>query len=149
VSLEVSGLRTYYRTLNGDVKALDGASFTVGDGEIMGLAGESGCGKSTLGKSLIRMDARMRYIEGTVVLDDKRLPIWDTAEMNSFRFREISIIPQYAMSAMNPTRKIGKMIEELLESRRVNSKSVLPELERRLDLVHLPREVLDRYPIEL
>jgi peptide/nickel transport system ATP-binding protein len=149
VSLEVTGLKAYYRTLNGDVKALDGASFTVVDGEIMGLAGESGCGKSTLGKSLIRMDARMRYIEGTVKLDDKELPIWDSAEMNSFRFHEVSLIPQYAMSAMNPTRRIGKMIEELYEARRVSFKSVLPELERRLDLVHLPREVLDRYPIEL
>src|SRR5690606_34689448 len=54
VTLQVSDLKVYYRTLRGDVKALDGVTFGLTDGEIMGLAGESGCGKSTLSKSLIR-----------------------------------------------------------------------------------------------
>ena len=62
MSLAVDDLRVYYRSLRGDVKAVDGATFSIADGEIMGLAGESGCGKSTLGKSLIRMDTRMRYV---------------------------------------------------------------------------------------
>ncbi len=61
-------------------------------------------------------------------LDGKQLPIWDSAEMNEFQFREVSIIPQYAMSALNPTRKIGTMTRELLESRHVHFKTVLPEL---------------------
>ena len=64
MSLAVDNLRVYYRTLRGDVKALDGVTFTVADGEIMGLAGESGCGKTTLGKSLIRLDGRMRVRRG-------------------------------------------------------------------------------------
>jgi peptide/nickel transport system ATP-binding protein len=149
MSLRVENLRVYYRTLRGDVKALDGTSFAVADGEIMGLAGESGCGKSTLGKSLIRMDGRMRYVEGSVELDGKELPVWDSARMNSFRFREVSIIPQYAMSAMNPTRRIGKMVQELLESRGVDFDGVRAELARRLDLVQLSGDVLDSYPIEL
>ena len=149
VSLRVENLRVWYRTLRGDVQALDDVTFAVADGEIMGLAGESGCGKSTLGKSLIRLDGRMRYVDGTVELDGKQLPIWDTGKMNGFRFREVSIIPQYAMSAMNPTRKIGKMVEELLESRGVGFGAMRVELDRRLDLVELSRDVLDRYPIEL
>ena len=53
MSLKVENLKAYYQTLSGDVKALDGATFTIKDGEIMGLAGESGCGKTTLGNSLI------------------------------------------------------------------------------------------------
>jgi peptide/nickel transport system ATP-binding protein len=149
VSLRVENLRVFYRTLRGDVQALDDVTFTVADGEIMGLAGESGCGKSTLGKSLIRLDGRMRHVGGTVELDGKELPVWDSAKMNPFRFKEVSIIPQYAMSAMNPTRKVGKMVAELLESRGVGFDTVRDELHRRLDLVELSREVLDRYPIEL
>ena len=66
VSLAVDDLKVYYRTLAGDVQALDGVTFGIADGEIMGLAGESGCGKSTLGKSLIRFDTRMRYVGGHV-----------------------------------------------------------------------------------
>ena len=149
VTLRVDNLKVWYRTLRGDVQALDGVSFGVGDGELVGLAGESGCGKSTLGKSLIGLDASMRHVGGTVELDGKELPIGDPARMSGFRFKEVSIIPQYAMSAMNPTRRIGRMVAELLESRGVRSAGVREELLRRLALVGLDAEVLDRYPIEL
>ena len=149
VSLRVEHLRVWYRTLRGDVQALDDVTFTVADGEIMGLAGESGCGKSTLGKSLIRLDGRMRHVGGTVELDGKELPIADPERMNGFRFKEVSIIPQYAMSALNPTRRVGRMLAELLESRGVAMAGVRDELLRRLELVGLDAEVLDRYPIEL
>ncbi|KUP95321.1 ABC transporter ATP-binding protein [Thermobifida cellulosilytica] len=149
MTLEVSDLQVYYRTLRGDVRALDGPTFGLADGEIMGLAGESGSGKSTLSKSLIRLDGRMRYIGGSVTLDGDEVPIWDDQAMNEFRYKRISLIPQYAMSAMNPTRKIGKMIAELLESRGVRFRDTRDELHRRLELVGLQRDVLDRYPLEL
>jgi peptide/nickel transport system ATP-binding protein len=149
MSLAVEGLRVYYRSLRGDVKAVDGATFEIADGEIMGLAGESGCGKSTLGKSLVRMDTRMRYVEGHVELDGRELPIWDDSKMNAFRFREVAIIPQYALSALNPTRRIGALAKELLASRDVAVDAVLPELKRRLDVVGLPESVLERFPGEL
>jgi peptide/nickel transport system ATP-binding protein len=149
VSLRVDDLAVYYQSLRGDVKAVDGATFQISDGEIMGLAGESGCGKSTLGKSLIRFDARMRYVAGNVELDGKQLPIWDDSKMNAFRFKEVSIIPQYALSALNPTRRIGTMAVELLRSRNIEPDTVLPEFKRRLKLVGLGLDVLDRFPIEL
>lgn len=149
MSLRVEDLRVYYRTVHGDVQALDGASFSIADGEIMGVAGESGCGKTTLAKSLIRLDGRMKHVGGTVELDGNVLPIDNDREMNSFRFTEVSIIPQYAMSAMNPIRKIGRMISELLESRGIDHVAVRPELERRLELVGLSTDVLGMYPIEL
>ncbi|NYE46054.1 peptide/nickel transport system ATP-binding protein [Spinactinospora alkalitolerans] len=149
MSLEVSDLTVHYRTLRGDVHALDGVGFSLADGEIMGLAGESGSGKSTLGKSLIRMDARMKHVRGTVRLDGEELPVGDQAAMAPFRYHKVSLIPQYAMSALNPTRRIGRMIAELLESRGVRFTSVRGELHRRLDLVGLSAEVLKRYPIEL
>jgi peptide/nickel transport system ATP-binding protein len=149
VSLQVDDLRVYYRSLRGEVQALDGVTFQIADGEIMGLAGESGCGKTTLGKSLIRLDGRMRYVGGRVTLDGVELPIWDDRAMNRFRFKEVSIVPQYAMSALNPTRKVGKIAHDLLESRDVPYDSVLPELKRRLELVGLSETVLGMYPIEL
>jgi peptide/nickel transport system ATP-binding protein len=149
MSLTVTDLRVYYRTLAGDVRALDGVSFSIADGEIMGLAGESGCGKSTLGKSLVRFDTRMRYVGGEAVLDGTPLPIADSGAMDAYRLKSLSIIPQYAMSALNPTRKIGRMTAELLESRGERFAALRPELERRLELVGLDRSILERYPIEL
>jgi peptide/nickel transport system ATP-binding protein len=149
VSLRVDDLRVYYRSLNGDVRALDGVSFAIGDGEILGLAGESGCGKSTLAKSLVRLDGRMRYVAGRVELDETELPIWDDARMNRFRFKDVSIVPQYAMSALNPTRKVGAVAADLLASRGVDYGRILPELTRRLELVGLSSDVLGMFPIEL
>jgi peptide/nickel transport system ATP-binding protein len=149
MSLVVNDLRVHYRTLRGDVKALDGVTFGVADGEIMGLAGESGCGKTTLGKSLIRLDGRMRLAGGTVELDGAELPVGDDRAMRPFRFRDVSIVPQYAMSALNPIRKIGRMISELLAARGESYDKTLPELRRRLGLVGLDEDVLGLYPIEL
>ncbi len=149
MSLQIENLKVYYQTLRGDVKALDDVSFTIEDGEIMGLAGESGCGKTTLGYSLIHLAPPKKYISGSVKLDGEALPIWDTEKMNAYRFKKVSIVPQYAMSALNPTRKIKKLVTELLESRKISYEKILPELKRRLELVDLTTDVLDMYPIEL
>jgi peptide/nickel transport system ATP-binding protein len=149
MSLQVRDLRVYYQTLSGDVRALDGATFDIADGEIMGLAGESGCGKTTLAHSLVRLTAPMKYIGGEVILDGEELSIAEMEEMNQHRFSRISILPQYAMNALNPTRKIGRMTAELLESKGASFRKIKPELNRRLDLVELTRDMLDMYPIEL
>jgi peptide/nickel transport system ATP-binding protein len=149
VTLVADDLRVYYRSLAGDVKAVDGVTLELADGEIAGLAGESGCGKSTLGKALIKLDTRMRWVGGRVALDGEELPVWDDGAMNPRRLKDVSLVPQYAMSALNPTRKIGRMIRDLLRSRGVDFGDVEPELERRLELVGLDRGALDLYPIEL
>ncbi|AJE43720.1 ABC transporter ATP-binding protein [Streptomyces nodosus] len=147
MTLTVNDLRVHYRTLRGEVRALDGVSFGIADGEILGLVGESGCGKTTLGKSLIRLDGRMRHAGGSITLDGEDVPIADDRAMNAFRFRRISLVPQYSMSAMNPTRRIGRMIRELLAAR--GAEVDTPELHRRLALVGLEPDILERYPIEL
>ncbi|MEN6411100.1 MAG: ABC transporter ATP-binding protein [Anaerolineaceae bacterium] len=149
MSLTVENLTVYYQTLRGDVHALENATFGLDDGEIMGLAGESGCGKTTLGYSLIYLNAPMKFVSGRVLLNEKELPIWDMGKMDSHRFKDVSIIPQYAMNAMNPIRKIGKMTEELLNAKKISYRDMLPEIKRRLDMVKLPKDVLDMYPIEL
>ena len=149
MSLQVNDLKVHYRTLRGNVHALDGVTFSLEDGEIMGLAGESGCGKTTLGKSLIRLDSRMHHAGGSVRLDGREVPIADDKAMVPLRFHEISLIPQYAMSALNPTRRIGRMIDELLRARGVRPADKADELRRRLELVGLGPDVLRRFPIEL
>ncbi|MFH1105431.1 MAG: ABC transporter ATP-binding protein [Actinomycetota bacterium] len=149
MSLRVENLSVFYQTLRGDVRALDGATFTVADGEIMGLAGESGCGKSTLGNSMVLLSNTMRYVAGTVELDGEELPIWDRERMRPWLHARVSLIPQYAMSALNPTRKIGKMISDLLAPRKISYREALPELVERLKLVDLDPAVLTMYPIEL
>jgi len=149
LSLQVENLTVYYQTLQGDVRALEDASFAIADGEIMGLAGESGCGKTTLSTSMILLSPPMRHVRGRVSLDGEELPVHDTDRMDPHRFRRVSLIPQYAMNAMNPTRRIGKMISELVKAKGVSYRELLPELKRRLNLVELSDDILDRYPIEL
>ncbi len=149
MSLSIENLTVYYQTLRGYVQALESTTFDVTDGEIMGLAGESGCGKSTLCNSLIFLKPPMKLMKGRVILDGEELPIQNMEGMNDFRFKKISIIPQYAMNALNPTRKIGKMTAELLQSRNIDFSTTLNELKRRLELVELSQDILDMYPIEL
>jgi peptide/nickel transport system ATP-binding protein len=149
MSVRVDHLSIAYRTRSGDVVPVDDVSFSVADGEIMGLAGESGSGKSTLGTSLIYLDARMKHLGGLVELDGRKLPIADHRAMRPQRMKEISLIPQYAMSALNPTRRIRRLIADLLHSHGVRDHEVMTELTRRIALVGLDQDVLDRYPFEL
>ncbi len=149
MTLQVENLTLYYQTLRGDARALEDATFTMANGEIMGVAGESGCGKTTLGHGIVLLKPPMKFVRGRVVLDSEELPIWNRERMNEYRFKKIAIIPQYAMNALNPTRKIGKMIAEVVQSRGMDFGALLPELKRRLDLVGLAHSVLNMYPIEL
>lgn len=149
MSVQIKNYTIYYQTLRGDVRALENVSFDLSDGEIMGLAGESGCGKSTLCNSLIHLAPPMKLINGSVMLDGEVLPLANSHKMDRYRFKSISIIPQYAMNAMNPTRRIGRMIHEMLNAKGIDYKKTLPELEKRLDLVKLSPDILKMYPIEL
>ncbi len=149
MTVRVENLKIAYRTLAGDVCPVDDVSFSVGDGEIMGLAGESGCGKSTLGTSLVRLETRMAVLGGKVELDGVAMPIDDDRAMRPYRMKEVSLVPQYAMSALNPTRKIRRLVADLLRCHGVRYGEIADELRRRLELVGLDTGVLDRYPFEL
>jgi peptide/nickel transport system ATP-binding protein len=150
MSVSVENLSVAYRSRRGDVTAVDDVSFAIADGEIMGLAGESGSGKSTIGNALVYLDPRMKAFGGKVTVDGKDLPISDNNAMRSRRMTEVSLVPQYAMSALTPTRKIGRMINDLLRSHRVKDRDeVLAELKRRLELIGLKEDVLSKYAFEL
>ena len=105
MSVNVEKLSVAYRSRRGDVTAVDDVSFALADGEIMGLAGESGSGKSTLGNALIYLDQRMKATGGTVTVDGRELPIADTRAMRPLRMTEVSLVPQYAMSALTPNQE--------------------------------------------
>ncbi|MGH3299568.1 MAG: ABC transporter ATP-binding protein, partial [Trebonia sp.] len=150
MSVSVDNLSVAYRSHRGDVTAVDNVSFSLADGEIMGLAGESGSGKSTLGNALVYLDPRMKATGGKVTVDGKNLPISDNSAMRNRRMTEVSLVPQYAMSALTPTRKIGKVINDLLKSHHVKDRqAVRTELKRRLELIGLTEEVLSKYSFEL
>ncbi len=150
MSVSVANLSVAYRSHRGDVTAVDGVSFTIADGEIMGLAGESGCGKSTLGNALIYLDPRMKATGGKVILDGREVPISDSKAMRPLRMTEISLVPQYAMNALTPTRKIGRLVTDLLKSHGIQDRdAVLTEMKRRIALIGLTDEVLGKYSFEL
>lgn len=150
MSVTVENLSVAYRSHRGDVTAVDNVSFTLADGEIMGLAGESGSGKSTLGNSLIYLDPRMKQTGGKVTLDGKQLPISDDKVMRRKRMTEVSLVPQYAMSALPPTRKLSRLTTDLLKSHGIrNRDEVLAEMNRRIALIGLKEDVLSKYSFEL
>jgi peptide/nickel transport system ATP-binding protein len=149
MSVKVENLSVAYRMRAGDVCPVEGVSFTVADGEIMGLAGESGCGKSTLGNSLVFMEGRMQHLGGRVVVDGQVLPVADFRAMRPYRMTKVSLVPQYAMNALNPTRRIGRLTADLLRSHDVRESEVLEEMKRRIRLIGLDEDVLSRYSFEL
>jgi len=105
--LSVEDLKTYYFTGAGQVKAVDGVSFTLDKGESLGIAGESGCGKSTLGLSLIRLVKGGGIVGGEIKLYDKSLLTLSDRELNELRWKRISLISQAAMGALNPADSGG------------------------------------------
>jgi len=149
VVLDVRDLRIYYRTLYGYVKAVDGVSFDIKRGEILGIAGESGCGKSTLGNGLILLKPPMKYMGGEAILDGKNIMALSPKELRKVRYEKISIIPQYAMDAMNPTKKIKQIIDDLLHEHGESFERKKDLIEERLEIVNLGKKVLNMYPIEL
>jgi peptide/nickel transport system ATP-binding protein len=115
--LEVEGLKTYYKTLRGDVKAVDGVSFTVEKGESLGVAGESGCGKTTLALTLLRLlPSGGRIVAGNVVFDGISLGgLTDKEIRKNIRWQGISLVFQGAMNALNPVFRVGDQIVEAIK----------------------------------
>lgn len=147
--LEANQLSIQYKTLRGTVTATNNVTFSVNEGEILGIAGESGCGKSTLCNSLILLKPPMHYKQGTVTLKNQELPLYNNSKMKAFRYKDISIIPQYAMDALNPIRKIGTTIKEILTCHNKKYLDNLSLIHDRLTLVNLSVDILTMYPFEL
>ena len=114
--LAVDGLRTHFFTKAGVVKAVDGVSFGVDRGEVLGLVGESGCGKSMTGYSLMGLvDPPGRIVAGTIALDGCNLAALPAEEMRKLRGNRIAMIFQDPMMTLNPVLRVDvQMVETIL-----------------------------------
>ncbi len=115
--LELRDLRTYFFTLGGVVRAVDGVSYTVQEGETVALVGESGCGKSVSALSVMRLipDPPGRIVGGEVLFRGRDLLQLQEEEMRQVRGKEIAMIFQEPMTSLNPTLTIGRQLTESLE----------------------------------
>jgi oligopeptide/dipeptide ABC transporter ATP-binding protein len=114
--LEVKNLKTYFYTEDGVVRAVDGVSFEVYAGEVLGLVGESGCGKSVTSLSIMRLISKPgRIDEGEILLDGENLLELSENEMIKVRGNRISMIFQQPQTALNPVFKVGDQLAEVLD----------------------------------
>lgn len=155
VLMQVSQLRVHFPIYNkalfsrqiGEVKAVDGVSFTLREGETMGLVGESGCGKTTTGKALLNLYPR--YTTGEVLFEGKDILKMPDAEFRPIR-RNMQMIFQDPYSSLDPRMTVQEIIEEpliihrLADSKKERRERVL-EL---LDVVGFSSKMADRYPSE-
>ena len=150
--LEVQGLKTHFPTPEGVVKAVDGVSFSLEKGEILGLVGESGSGKSITGFSLIGLvDPPGRVVDGTIRFKGEDLRALSPARQRTLRGDRIAMIFQDPMMTLNPVLTIGtQMIETVRAHRKATRGEARARARDALGRVGIPQpeERLDAYPHE-
>jgi len=152
--LQVRDLKTYFYTSQGVVKAVDGVSYDIQEGETVALVGESGCGKTMSALSIMRLVPRPqgKIEDGEILFQGRNLLALDEEEMRKIRGAEIAMIFQEPMSSLNPVLTIGRQITETLEAHHPVSGE---EAKRRaLDLLRLvgipdPAQRFSDYPHQL
>lgn len=150
--LNVENLKTYYFTKRGPVKAVDGVSFEVKQGQAMGLAGESGCGKTTVALSIMKiLPSRGKIVGGKILFKDLDITKTPEKQMNKIRWKRISLVFQGAMNALDPLYSLGDQIVEavLTHEPKLDKKEALNRTEELLELVGMERKRIKSYPHEL
>jgi len=140
-TLEVKGLKTHFITRRGVVKAVDGVSFSVGEGETLGIVGESGCGKSVTCLSILRLVPAPagRIVEGEIFIDGENLLLKSPKEMRKIRGAKISMILQDPMTSLNPVFTIGNQVAEPIKiHQHLEKKAVWEKAKEVLALVKIP-----------
>ncbi len=153
--LEVRDLHTHFFLRRGVVKAVDGVSFSLKRGEVLGLVGESGCGKSLTALSLMRLLPKggARTIKGEVLLGGENILQRTPAEMREIRGRRISMVLQDPQTSLNPVFSVGDQLREAIERRRRGAS--LPEIMkeavaalRRVEIA-APEQRIGQYPHQM
>ena len=154
IILEVNDLRTYFFNRTSTVKAVDGISFNLRQGETLGIVGESGCGKTITALSLLRLVPKPagRIIGGQIVLNGEDLLLKTEDEMRQVRGRQISMILQDPQTSLNPVFSIGNQVMEALGmARKDSSKGMRTRAMEALRSVNVaaPERRLDDYPHQM
>jgi peptide/nickel transport system ATP-binding protein len=150
LKLAVSGLKAYYFTEKGPVKAVDGVNLQLSGSESMGIVGESACGKSTLGAALMRsMQPPGKIVGGTIMLNDNDILKMAEQEFNrSVRWKKIAMVFQGAMNALDPVYSVESQLQEILREHGFGG-NVEEKISESLSAVGLDPSVARRYPHEL
>ena len=150
--LTVEDLRVSYEGHRDRVVAVDGLSFDVAAGEVLGLVGESGSGKSTAAMAILRLVRPPGRIEhGHVLLDAVDLLAVEPGVLRRIRWREVALIPQGSMNSLNPVMRAGDQIADAITAHedRSDGAALQERVGGLLDSVRLGRDVARRYPHEL
>jgi oligopeptide transport system ATP-binding protein len=154
VVLQVENLHTSFFTRMGEVKAVDGVSFYVREGETFGIVGESGCGKSVTGLSIMRLlpEPGGHVIEGKIILEGKNLLELNRKQMRAYRGKMISMILQDPMSSLNPVYTVGDQIGESVRlHQHLPENMIEPEVVSSLRLLRIPEPEIriKEYPFQM
>ena len=151
VLLEVNNLTTHFFTQDGVVKAVDGISYNVHEGEVVGIVGESGCGKSVGAMSVMKIipNPPGRIVDGSVTFEGEDLVNMDESRMREIRGNRIAMVFQEPMTSLNPVLTIGRQLTETLELHQgLKGEEALDKAEELLNRVGIPeaRQRLKDYP---
>ncbi|MEC4590538.1 MULTISPECIES: ABC transporter ATP-binding protein [Nitrospirillum] len=146
--LQVRGLTVDYATPQGATRAVDGVSFDLGAGEVMGLAGESGSGKSTLAFAIARLHRPPAHVTGgSVTLADTDVLALTPKELRQWRWREVSVVLQSAMNALNPVLRLSDQFRDMFRAHGITNRAEVAERSAGLlRLVGISPDRLRDYP---
>ncbi len=148
--LEVKDLKTYFKTQEGTLKAVDGIDFNLEKGQAMGLAGESGCGKTTAALSIMKLLPANGYIAGgTINFMNQDMSKVTGDKLRAIRWRDISIIFQGAMNALNPVKRVGdQIVEPIVLHEKVDEEVAMKRVKELFELVGINPNRVREYPHE-
>jgi len=152
--LEVENLHTYFHTYAGVSKAVDGISFSLGKNETLGVVGESGCGKSVMARSILRLiqNPPGKIVKGKILFQGRDLLTLPESAIQKIRGRDISMIFQEPMTALNPVFTVGSQLTEALRLHQgLSKRDARDRSEELLQTVHIPSPAmrLKEYPFQM